>query len=158
MSASMIESWIKNLGQTHEYLLSESLIPDDELVEVFPSDDEVYLHPENGISMKFWDEDGRFEAVTITLVKLFPEEQEYKRELPAPYRTNMSKLLVRELFGTQFESAGPMKVPHPTGSTGGWDAYSLDQSLYPNTKVIFHYLQSTQVDYIAFSLIDKGHD
>lgn len=53
MSASKIESWIKNLGETHEYLLSESLISDDELVEVFPGDDEVYLGPEKGISMRF---------------------------------------------------------------------------------------------------------
>jgi hypothetical protein len=158
MSASTIESWIKNLGQTHEYLLSESLIPDIELYEVFPGDDEVYLKPEKGISMRFWDENGRLEGITITLVKTFPEENEYKGQLPTPYSLNMDKSSVRELFGTPPQSSGPAKALHPTGFTGGWDAYPLDQSLYPNTKVLFHYLKSTQVDYIAFSLIDKGHD
>jgi len=158
MSASKIESWIKNLGETHEYLLSESLISDDELVEVFPGDDEVYLGPEKGISMRFWDEDSKFEALTITLVKLFPEEQEYNGELPSPYSLIMNKSSVHDSFGIPYESSGPAKVPQPAGMTGGWDAYVLDQLLYPNTKVIFHYKQSTQVDYIAFSLIDKGHE
>ncbi|KFE57921.1 DUF6392 family protein [Pseudomonas syringae] len=158
MSASTIESWIKHLGQTHEYLLSESLIPGDEVVEVFPGDDDVYLEPEKGISMKFCDDDGRFESFTITLVKLFPEEHEYKGELPTPYNTNMNKLGVHDLFGLPYKSAGPAKIPHPTGSTGGWDSYPLDQSMYPNVEVVFHYLKTTQVDYIAFGLIDKGHD
>lgn len=158
MSASTIESWIKSLGQTHEHLLAESLIPDHEIYEVFPGDDEVYLEPEKGIGMRFWDQDGRFEAITITLVKTFPEEDEYKGELPTPYTLNMNKSSVRELFGAPPQSAGPAKVPTPTDFTGGWDAYPLDPSLYPNTKVLFHYLKSTQVDYIAFSLIDKGHD
>jgi hypothetical protein len=158
MSASKIEGWIKSLGQTHEYLLSESLIPDDELVEVFPGDDQVYLQPLEGISMTFWDESGRLEYFVITLVKVFPDEPEYKGALPPPYSSNMDKIKVRDLFGVPSGSSGPARVPNPIGWSGGWDSYPLDQSLYPNVKVVFHYLPTDQVDTIAFSLIDKGHD
>jgi hypothetical protein len=158
MSASKIEGWIKSLGQTHEYLLSESLIPDGELVEVFPGDDEVYLQPQKGVSMTFWDESRRLESFVITLVKIFPDEPEYKGELPAPYSSNMNKIAVRDFFGVPSNSSGPAKVPSPIGWTGGWDCYPLDQSLYPNVEVVFHYLPTAQVDYIAFGLIDKGHD
>lgn len=157
MNESKIESWIKSLGQTHEYLLSESLVSDDELVEVFPGDDQVYLQPEKGISMTFRDEDGTFESFCITLIKVFPEEQEYSGDLPDPYTSKMNKLSVHSLFGVPSESSGPAKVPNPVGLTGGWDAYPLDQVLYPNSKVTFHYLESTQVDYIAFSLVNKSH-
>jgi hypothetical protein len=158
MSASKIESWIKSLGRTHEYLLSESLVSDDELVELFSGDDQVYLQPEKGISMTFRDEDGRFESFCITLIKVFPEEREYHGDLPDPYTLNMNKPSVHRIFGTPSESSGPAKMPFPIGLTGGWDAYPLDQTLYPNAKVTFHYLESEQVDYIAFSLLDKIYD
>jgi len=158
MSALTIQSWTKNLGQTHEYLLSESLIPDNELIELFAGDDQVYLEPEKGISMTFWDETGRLESFAITLMKVVPGDSEYRGELPFPYELNMNKSKIRDLFGDPFQSSGPVKMPHPVGRTGGWDGYKLDQSLYPNTKVVFHYHESTQVDYVAFSLIDKGHD
>jgi hypothetical protein len=157
MSASNIENWIRNLGQTHEYLLSESLIPDDEVVEVFPDDDEVYLQPQKGICMTFRDKDGRFESFVITLVKMFPDEPEYRGDLPTPYSLNMDKTTVHDLFGAPSHSSGPAKVPSPDGWTGGWDSYQLDQSVYPNVEVVFHYLKTTQVDYIAFGLIDKVH-
>jgi archaellum component FlaF (FlaF/FlaG flagellin family) len=85
MNASKIESCIKSLGQTHENLLSELLVSDGELVELFPGDDQVYLQPEKGISMTFRDDDAKFESFCITLVKVVPEEQEYSRDLPDPY-------------------------------------------------------------------------
>lgn len=154
MSASAIEDWIKGLGRSHPQLLAAALIPGNELSELFPGDNQVYLEPQKGISMTFREDDRRLESFCITLVEAFVGEQLYTGELPAPYSTVMNKLSVNALFGTPAESSAPTTSPPPIGLTGGWDAYLLDPTAYPNSKVIFHYNDQLQVDYIAFSLID----
>lgn len=158
MNALKIEELIKNLGQTYEDLLLKSLIPDEELIEIFPGVDELYIQPEEGVEMSFWAETERFESLYITLLKTPISTIEYRGELPAPYSLNMTQSTAHALFGEPFESSGPTKLPEPTGKTGGWESYRLDPVLYPNSKVGFRYLTSMNVNTLVFTLIDKGRE
>lgn len=158
MSASKTEEWIKSLGQTHEELLSKLLIPDTELIELFPGIDELYLEPEIGVSMSFREETERFESLHFALRKTIPSIIEYKGNLPVPYRKNMTQSDVRALFGEPFKASGPIKLPEPIGLTGGWESYHLDPAIYPNKKVVFRYSASMNVNTLVFTLIDKGRE
>jgi len=158
MSALKIEEWIKSLGQTHEELLLKSLIPDGELIELFPGIDELFLEPEAGVEIRFWEETDRFESLSITLIKTTPSTIEYKGELPHPYSPSMTQSDVHALLGEPLESSGPIKMPEPMGQTGGWESYHLDPAIYPNTKIMFSYLESMRVSSLVFTLIDKGRE
>jgi len=157
MNASKVSEWIKCLGQDYETLLSNDIIPPDELIELFPGIDELYLEPDIGVSMSFREETLRFESLFITLIKTTPSTVEYKGEVPVPYRLEMTQSYVRALFGEPLESSGPIRMPEPMGQTGGWDSYRLDPVVYPNKTVMFQYTASMQVDTLVFTLIDTGH-
>ncbi len=158
MNAIKLETLIRRLGRTHEELLAESVIPDDELIELFPDIDELYLEPEPGISMNFWADTGRFELFSITLIAPLPECIEYKGELPEPYSATMNQSTIRSLFGEPLEFSGPFRLPGEARQYGGWESFLLNPAVYPNTKVNFRYLESMKIDRIGFALIDRGHE
>lgn len=158
MNAIKLETLIRSLGRTHEELLAESVIPDDELIELFPDIDELYLEPEPGISMNFWTDTGRFELFSITLIASLPECTEYKGELPAPYAPTMNQSTIHSLFGEPLEFSGPFTLPGETQQYGGWESFLLDPTVHPNTKVYFGYLESMEIYSIGFALVDRGHE
>lgn len=158
MSAEKIKLWINSLGMTHEDMLSKFIIPDSDLIELFPDIDELYIEPEIGVEMSFWAETERYEALCITLIKTTPSTIIYTGALPAPYTLRMNQTSVRALFGEPLEYSGAVKMPEPMGQTGGWEYYNLDPEIYPGVKVQFQYLESMDVNCIVFVLIDKGHD
>lgn len=158
MNALKIKILIDNLGLTHTELIEKSIIPDGDLLELFPDIDELFLEPEVGVEMSFWAETERYESLHFTLKNTTPSTVEYKGELPAPYSLRMNQSMVRSLFGEPIEFSGPVVMPSPRGKTGGWEYYSLDHLLHPNKKVLFKYLESMDVSTIVFTLSDRGHD
>lgn len=157
MSAQLIEAWISVLGVGHDELLKRSLISGDDFIEIFPDDNELYLEPLIGISMSFWAETERFEALHITLLKSTPSTVEYTGSLPEPYSLRMDQAKAHAILGKPLEYSGPIRMPEPMGQTGGWESYALDPSIYPNVRLHLQYLESMEVSAIVFSLIDKGH-
>ncbi|WP_095102014.1 DUF6392 family protein [Pseudomonas sp. Irchel 3A5] len=155
MSASKIKSWINSLGQTHEYLMSESLVSDDEFLELFPGDDELYLEPQVGISMSFR---AGFQGLCITLRKSTPSTVEYTGELPRPYSLRMNQSDVHALLGKPMDSSGPVRMPQPMGQTGGWESYQSHSEINPNIRICFEYLESMEVSAIVFIPMNKDHD
>lgn len=158
MSTSKIKVWINSLGMTHDELVSKSIIPDGDLLELFPDIDELYIEPEVGVEMSFWAETECYESLHFTLAKTTPFTVEYKGELPAPFSLCINQSAVHALFGEPLEYSGPVMMPEPRGQTGGWEFYSLDPLIYPNKKVLFKYLESMEVSAVVFTLIDKGHE
>lgn len=156
MSVKKIEAWIESMGQTYEDLLEKSLLPDEDFIELFPGIDELYLEPIAGISLKFQADTERLDAVFINLIKQIPEQVLYEGELPIPYSAKMNHADVRALFGEPFEASGPIDLPLPVGSTGGWESYRIGSRIYMNIKVVFKYSVSMDVTGIVFTLIDKG--
>jgi len=157
MNASKVKMLIDSLGLTHTELIEKSIVPDDDLLELFPGIDELYLEPEVGVELSFWEETECFESLHFTLQKTTPSTVEYKGELPAPYSLKMNHSMVRELFGEPLEYSGPVIMPEPMGRTGGWEYYALDPVLHPDKKVLFKYLESMEVSSIVFTLVDVGH-
>lgn len=157
MKSEIIERWISSLGKTYPELLVNGTLPKTELIELFPDIDEVYCEPAAGIELQFWAKTERFENLHITFLHTTPSTTRYVGELPPPYSLQMNQSLVHELFGIPFEATGPIKMPYPVGQTGGWESYKLDETVYPNTKVVFKYLESMEVEGITFTLVDKDH-
>ena len=158
MTALSIEAWIKCLGQTYDAILEKHLIPEEDFIELFPNIDELYLEPQEGISMTFWAETERFEALHITLIKTTPSTVEYRGDPPPPYTLRMRRSDIHERLGKPLEYSGPIRMPEPMGLTGGWEDYQLDSKAFPNIRLTVHYLESMDVSAISFALVDKGHD
>lgn len=158
MNADKITLWIDYLGKTHTQLLADSAISDEQLIELFPGIDELYLEPETGVAMTFRRDGMRYKALTITLQKTTPSTREYAGNLPSPYSLRMSQSDVHRLLGEPSEYSGPVRMPEPVGQTGGWEYYHLDPEIYPNHRIQFQYLESMEVKAIVFSLIDKSHN
>ena len=70
----------------------------------------------------------------------------------------MDQASVRARLGEPYRSKGPAKLPPPIGTTGGWDAYRLGNTVHPNAEVAIQYLGDKSVSGLSFRLIDKGHD
>lgn len=157
MNAERIKLLIDSLGKTHAELLAASIVPEGELIELFPGIDELYLEPEVGVEMSFGAESGRYEKVNITLREPASPGEEYKGELPHPYSLCLTQSDAHKFLGKPLEYSGAMKLPEPLGQTGGWESYQLDPKLYPNQRLILHYLESMEVDAIVFDLVDKVH-
>ncbi|AZE70138.1 MULTISPECIES: DUF6392 family protein [Pseudomonas] len=158
MNAKTIEGWIRSLGRRYDVLIAEGLIPNQPLQELYEGRDRLHLEPALGLSLSFWAETKRLETLFITLIKSTPSTVEYKGELPKPLASTMTKSDIRSHFGVPIESSAPVKMPQPVGMTGGWDAYRLDPSTYPNIKLICKYSPTFQVKALVFTLIDKNHD
>ena len=158
MNAKTIDGWIKSLGRHYEVLINEGLIPNQPLRELYEGRDRLYLEPTLGLSLSFWAETKRLETLFITLIKSTPSTVEYKGDLPNPLTSTMTKSDIRSHFGAPIEWSDPVKMPQPVGMTGGWDAYRLDPSTYPNIKLICKYNSTFQIKTLVFTLIDKGRD
>ncbi|UVL41856.1 DUF6392 family protein [Pseudomonas sp. B21-040] len=157
MIKAELDRLIKSLGEKYPVLKQAGVIPGP-LTELYPGRDLLSFKFEGGLSLNFWRETLRFEIFFVTLRKTMPSTTEYRGELPDPYFSLMTQSDVRAIFGTPVESMGPIKMPQPMGQTGGWDAYPLDQDIYPGKKVMFQYAADMQVNTLVFTLIDKERE
>lgn len=157
MNAETIDGLVKSLGMTYDVLIMEGLIPNQPLQALYDGRDRLHMEPTPGLSLSFWAETKRFEALFITLMKSTPSTVEYRGELPKPFIPVMNKSDIRSDFGDPVQTSGPIKMPQPLGITGGWDAYLLEPSRYPNTKLIFKYGPTLRVKTLLFTLVDTGH-
>lgn len=158
MNAETIDGLVKSLGKTYDALIMDGLIPNQSLQALYEGRDRLHMELVPGISLSFWAETRRLEALFITLTKSTPSTVEYRGELPKPFSSVMTKSDIRSEFGEPMQTSGPIKMPQPLGMTGGWDAYPLEPSRYPNTKLIFKYEATMRVKALLFTLVDKGHD
>jgi hypothetical protein len=140
------------LGRTYDELISESVLADEDFIEIFPGADELYLEPIVGVSLSFSAESERFEAIFITLIKTMPNLAVYEGELPASYSLEMNQRDVHELKGEPWKSLGPIRMPEPMGETGGWDSYLLDGGFTSSHTVQFQYTVDMRVKTIVFAL------
>jgi hypothetical protein len=155
MSAANIKVWIASLGMTHGEMFSKSIIPDNELVQLFPGDDEFYFEPEIGLEINFAANTLSFRSLHITLLTTTPSTVKYTGELPEPFSLRMSQSDVHAIFGQPLEYSGPVSLPEPRGQTGGWEYYQLDAEVCPNVKIQFQYLESMEVSAIVFTRINE---
>jgi hypothetical protein len=158
MSAATIDKWIRVLGGSYDELVAQGISFSQPPEALFPESSLLDTEPEVGINLTFWAETKRLEKLFVTLKKSTPSTVEYKGELPAPYKSEMTQSDVHALFGEPMESRGPIKMPQPMGQTGGWESYALDPAIYPGKKVVFQYTAAMEVKTLVFTLIDKGHD
>lgn len=157
MKAFELEMLVQRIGSQYEVLVSEGILPDQPLTEMYEGRDRLEFEPEPGIELGFWRETGRFETLFVTLIRTTPLTSKYKGELPAPYVSEMTQADVHAIFGEPMASKGPIKMPVPIGMTGGWESYPLDPELHPGKKIVFQYTQDMRVKTLVFTLIDKGH-
>ncbi|WP_420233161.1 DUF6392 family protein [Pseudomonas sp. ABY48] len=157
MKSFELEVLVERIGSQYEVLVSEGILPDQPLTEMYEGRVRLELELEPGIELEFWRETRRFETLFVTLIRTIPSMSKYEGELPIPYMLEMTQSDVHAIFGEPMASKGPIKMPVPIGMTGGWDSYPLDPELYPGKKVVFQYTQDMRVKTLVFTLIDKGH-
>ncbi len=151
MDATTIALWIKSLGRPYESLVSEGIIPNMPLRELYKGRDWLDIEPEEGMELSFSAESKCLEALYIILVPAVEEQAVYRGELPTPLALSMSQADVKASFGLPSESKGPTQLPL-NRKTGGWDAYELEASAYPNAKLMFKYAENRQVNTLVFTL------
>lgn len=151
MDATTIALWIKSLGRPYESLVSEGVIPNMPLQELYKGRDWLDIEPEDGVELSFSADSKRLETLYITLVKAVEGQSVYRGKVPLPLALSMSQADVKASFGVPLESKGPTKLPL-NRKTGGWDAYELEPSVYPNAKLIFKYAENYQVNTLVFTL------
>ncbi|WP_248742871.1 MULTISPECIES: DUF6392 family protein [unclassified Pseudomonas] len=157
MNIMQVNKLMLGLGENYEQLLAKDFFTEScKLDALYPGCDLLDVELEAGVSLTFFEETKRFEALFITLKKTTPSTIAYQGELPVPYKLSMDQGCVHALFGRAVESRGPIKMPEPMGQTGGWESYPLDQKTYPGLKVVFQYTADMQVKTLVFTLIDKG--
>jgi|CXWL01.2.fsa_nt_gi hypothetical protein len=151
MDASTIALWIKSLGRPYEALVSEGIIPNLPLQELYCGREWLDIEPEDGVELSFAAVSKNLEALYIVLIQVVEGQSIYRGALPPPLTLAMSQADVKASFGLPYEHKGPTKLPL-NRSTGGWDAYQLESSVHPNAKLIFKYTQSAQVNTLVFTL------
>lgn len=151
MKSFEIESLLKHLGLTHEELIEKNIVPDDDLIELFPGVSELVLEIDTGIDMNFDATTEKFQTLSIFLKNSTPSVVEYMGELPFPFKLKMTQKEVREALGSPRHYSGPVKMPEPMGQTGGWESYHLTAANLKDLELIVSYTESMDVDDLVFS-------
>ncbi|PTT32199.1 DUF6392 family protein [Pseudomonas sp. HMWF021] len=155
MKSLKISELIAGVGLRFGALVTQGLLDEQPLVELYPGCDLQDLEIENGLELTFLAESKKLESVFITLVKTMPMTVIYEGDLPAPFKSVMTQTDVHAIFGAAMETRGPIKMPKPMGQTGGWESYLLDQNTYPGKKVVFQYTADMQVKTLVFTMVEK---
>jgi len=157
MDSGTLESWIKNLGGSHDHLVAQGIISNQPLHDLYGGGESLEIEPESGVELSFWAESLRFEAIQITLRgELNGEMPVYAGELPVPYAIAKTKHQVRAIFGEPLLTHEPMDIPNSVETTGGGDSYQLPPTLHDAALVDFQYSADLQVDRLVFALIDRN--
>lgn len=150
MNIEEVEKIIGLLGKPRVDLVEAGAIPDEPLLQIFPGAENAYFEPEDGVEMTFSPEEEVFLKLFFMLKETTPSTLEYEGLLPGKLRKDMSQDWVRETFGAPKETHGPVRLPHPTGWTGGWDIYDFDGSQFPEVELVFKYTSEMKVETLVF--------
>lgn len=153
MKISELETLIGRLGKSHSDLIAMNAVPDTPLLQIFPESEIFFFEPEEGVGMTFSPEEKIFIRLFITLKETTPSTIAYEGELPSRLAMDMNKTTVHEVFGVPKSSHGPVKLPQPTGWTGGWDIYDFDLDNFPGVDLIFKYRADMAVVGLVFRML-----
>lgn len=153
MRVSEFEMLIGLLGKSHGDLIAMNVLPDAPLLQIFPESEIFFFEPEEGIGMTFSPEEKKFTRLFVTLKETTPSTIEYEGELPSRLTMDMDKAKVHEVFGVPKSVHGPVKLPNPTGWTGGWDIYDYDDHKFPGVELIFKYRADMAVVGLVFRML-----
>lgn len=158
MDVMTINHLMAGLGSTHAKLFAEGAITNTPLTPSIESRDNEYLiqKPEQGVELWFQTETEVLAKILFSLISMFDGAALYTGELPSPLTTSMSRIGVRAMFGTPFESKEPIKILRSRGY-GGSDTYRMGNFGYPNILLGFQYRNDDRVCSMGFSLINTSH-
>ncbi|MFJ7315447.1 DUF6392 family protein [Pseudomonas sp. NPDC098747] len=157
MKSTNLELLITKLGASHSNLISDGIVSNKPLERLYQDSDSLELEPEPGLELIFYSDTERFEAIQITLGNNMGEKLEiYKGELPEGYAIATNQSLVRAIFGTPFQTKGPMEIPGTDITIGAIDSYVLNPDLNGTAFVYFQYAPDLRVDRIEFSVFDRN--
>lgn len=151
MDSIEIPTFLTHLGVSHEELIEKNIIPDDDLIELFPGVGELFLEIVTGVDISFDPVTEKFQTLNVTLKQTTPSTVEYTGELPPPFKHNMTQEYVRASLGSPRHYSGPVKMPEPMGQTGGWESYHLNVPGLEGIELIVGYTESMEVEGLAFS-------
>lgn len=158
MNAQQLESYLRNLGVSHDELVAKGIVSSGKFIEVYPGAWTVYLEPVPGLTLSFWAEDKKFESLIFSLAETSTSKIVYQEKLPEPYARCVTRENALEILGEPVESKGPFKMPQPMGEVGGWDKFSLVGRQYPGLVIIVKYDVAMKVVGLAFAVAKTGFD
>lgn len=150
MSTESITSYVAAIGRSYSDLVAEGVIPADEPEKTDPDSETFFIMVEGGgVELSFSEVSQQLEKVVIRLLSTRPNTVAFAGDLPEPFSRISSEDDVRREFGTPAESKGPVKLPVPLGSVGGWDSYPFAGEL--RLRLTFQYTPDMRVSHIFFA-------
>ncbi|WP_426103003.1 DUF6392 family protein [Pseudomonas sp. PSPC3-3] len=158
MDSGTLESWIKNLGGSHDHLVAQGIISNQPLYDLYGGGESLEIEPVPGVELSFWAATKRFEAIQITLRDgvLSGGMPIYTGGLPVPYDIAKTQYQVRAIFGEPLRTQGAVEIPDSIETMGGWDSYQVPPTLHNAAFIDFQYAEDLHVDRVVFSLMDRN--
>ncbi|NIF30124.1 hypothetical protein F3J44_27675 [Pantoea sp. Tr-811] len=158
MTPEKLSAYLTGLGKPHDELVRQGGLPPGEFIEVYPGALSIYREIMPGLELRFWAEDQRFEALTISLAEKATSSSVYSHELPEPYAKCLSRAMTLSVFGEPIQSQSPYEKPASLGKSGGWDEFDIAGGEYEKLCVIFEYDVLMNVIRLCFSVKETGYD
>jgi hypothetical protein len=156
MDALKITRLVAELGHTYDRLIADNLISNMPIDPSIENSENEYLvqRPEPGVELWFSAQTKTLEKILFSLINMVEGASVYTGDLPSPFTIKMSRLNVREILGTPFESTEPVKILRSRGYGGG-DSYLLDGASHLQKRIGFQYRSDDSVCSMGFSLVRR---
>lgn len=153
MNSLEIEAIIKNLGSTHQALITNNIVADTPVFDIFEGSLQQYTNPAKGVSLTLLSASGIVEKLSISLMHEDDDEESeiFDGTLPERY-TGRTQAQTWEKLGPPQESKGFHRLPYPLSPVGGWDKYELDAGGPPSKYLYVTYNTEMMVSHLTFIL------
>ncbi|WPP00984.1 hypothetical protein SFA35_06370 [Pseudomonas sp. HR96] len=153
MNSLEVEAIINHLGSTHQELITNNIVADTPVIDVYEGSLQQYTNPAKGVSLTILSASDIVEKLSISIL---PEDDDEESEmfdgtLPERY-TGRTQAQTREKLGAPLESKGYHRLPYPLSPVGGWDKYELDEGRLPSKYLYVTYDTEMMVSHLTFIL------
>ena len=146
---------IKKLGNPHQELISEKLIPDTELEQLYEDEDTLEIEVAAGVELAFWSESLCLEMITLNFERALDKDNpDFMQNLPAPLNKLRSQSDVHLELGKPMISKTQLELS--AINLYGWEIYQLDTELHPEATLDIQYNKHMRIQALVISLMDKN--
>jgi len=154
MTVSIIQ-YINGLGMQWSVLAENGTLIDEHPVGLYPGAQVLCLFPIVGVELEFNLDDQILKSVHVTVKESEIRGLPYQGVLPSDLENARDKVEVRARLGAPVEQAGPVKLPKPLGTVGGWDAFRY---VMADGEVIMLTVRYTLGDGVESFIFEKGRN
>jgi hypothetical protein len=155
MNNNDLVNLIRKMGTSHQELVSEKLIPNTELKQLYEDEDTLEIEIAPGVELAFWSESLCLEMITFNFERaLNKENPEFMEMLPHPLNKLKSQSDVHLELGKPMISKTQLELS--AINLYGWEIYQLDTNLHPEATLDIQYNKHMHIQNLIISLMDKN--